>query len=572
MILLLLFAFLAGIVTILSPCILPILPVVLSGTVGGRSRPFGIVAGFIASFTFFTLFLAGIVKATGISPDFLRTFSIVVIFSFGVGLLVPSFQSLLEKVFSRLAAFAPTGQGREGLGGGLIIGLSLGLIWTPCVGPILASVISLALAGSVSGSAILITLAYALGTALPMLAIIFGGRQLLERMPGLAANTGKIQKGFGVLMILTALAIAANFDRQIQIWLLNRFPNWGIGLTSFENRPEIINQLKEDMNGKIDTDDMGNPSFMLLQDLGKAPELIVGGEWFNSPPLTLAALKGKVVLVDFWTYTCINCIRTLPYLKTWHDKYAEMGLVIIGVHAPEFEFEKSTENVKNAIADYELKYPVMQDNGFATWRAYNNRFWPAKYLIDKEGRVRYTHFGEGAYDETESAIQQLLSEGAATVNQPIDNPDYQIAARTPELYLGYQRLQSFASPEQVELDTPKNYSIPTNLANNNFAFGGTWTMGLERSEPASGSSLELNFESKEVFLVMRPKNGQGRVKVILDGQVVGQGTAGQDALSGEVGVDTDRLYRLIQLPSAGRHRLRLEFEGEPLELYAFTFG
>ncbi|MBI4062443.1 cytochrome c biogenesis protein DipZ [Candidatus Gottesmanbacteria bacterium] len=552
MVLLLGFAFLAGIVTILSPCILPVLPVVLSGGIsGGKQRPLGIVAGFIASFTFFTLFLTSIVRATGISPDALRLLSVVIIIAFGLSLLIPKFQSIFERLATKLTSLVPKNNQRQDFGGGVLIGVSLGLVWTPCVGPILASVISLALTGTVTTTAFFITLAYSIGTAIPMLAIIWGGRQLLQKVPWLVASTGKIQKAFGVLMILTALAIATNQDRKFQTYILEKFPQYGVGLTKFEDNPEVKKQLVD----------------MTTSNLERAPELIAGGQWFNSESLTLSQLRGKVVLIDFWTYTCINCIRTLPYLKNWYSKYKDKGLVIIGVHTPEFEFEKDPNNVARAIADFGLEYPVMQDNDYATWRAYDNRYWPAKYLIDKDGKIRYTHFGEGAYDETEKVIQELLG-STGTIN----NPKYSVGARTPELYLGYSRIVYFASPEGIKDDVEAQYSIPKTISRNTFAYGGTWIVGDERAMPTKSASLLLNFDAQEVFLVMRPKPGTtGHVAVSLDGEMAGS-NAGEDVENNIVTVDSDRLYKLIKLPSAGAHLLRLDFLDGDLELYAFTFG
>jgi len=551
MVLLLGFAFLAGIVTILSPCILPVLPVVLSGGIsGGKRRPLGIVAGFIASFTFFTLFLTSIVRATGISPDVLRSVSVVIIITFGLSLLIPKLQAFIEQFLSRVSGLAKRTE-RSDFVGGIFIGASLGLIWTPCVGPILASVISLALTGSVTTTAFFITLAYSIGTAIPMLAIVWGGRQLLQKVPWLVASTGKIQKTFGVLMILTALAIATNQDRKFQAFILEKFPQYGAGLTKLEDNAIVKKQLVD----------------MQTNDLGTAPELIAGGRWFNTEPLTLSQLRGKVVLIDFWTYTCINCIRTLPYLKNWYAKYKDKGFVIIGVHTPEFEFEKDASNVARAIADFGLEYPVMQDNDYATWRAYDNRYWPAKYLIDKEGKIRYTHFGEGAYDETERVIQELLGQTGA-----IDNPEYRVQARTPELYLGYARITQFASPEGIKDDVVAQYSIPKSIARNTFAFGGAWSVGDERAMPTKGASLLLHFDAQEVFLVMRPKTGStGQVVITLDGEMLGS-NAGEDVNNNIVTVSSDRLYKLIKLPSPGAHLLRLDFLDSNLELYAFTFG
>ncbi|MDP3964980.1 MAG: cytochrome c biogenesis CcdA family protein, partial [bacterium] len=288
MILLAGFAFLAGVVTILSPCILPLLPIILSSSVtGSKKRPVGVVLGFVLSFTFFTLFLSAIVRATNLSADALRTLSVVILIAFGASLLFPRFQQWMERLFTKLSSVAPQRQG-SGLSGGILVGVSLGLIWTPCVGPILASVISLALTGSVSGAAVIITLAYALGTGLPMLAIMFGGRALLQKAPWLMRNTGKIQKAFGILMIITAIGIFYNVDRTFQSYILDKFPNYGVGLTSFEDN-EAVKENLQSLDSETDENDIGKPMDELMGDkFMEAPELIPGGEWFNSEPLTLS--------------------------------------------------------------------------------------------------------------------------------------------------------------------------------------------------------------------------------------------------------------------------------------------
>ncbi|MEN9327926.1 MAG: hypothetical protein RI947_734 [Candidatus Parcubacteria bacterium] len=562
MIFLILFSFIAGVVTILSPCILPILPIVLSGSVGtGKKRPFGIVTGFIISFTFFTLFLSTLVKLTGVSADFLRTFSVIIVLLFGISLLIPRVQLYMEQLFSKLARFTPKTQGDTGFTGGLAIGISLGLVWTPCVGPIIASVITLAASSNINAATFFITLAYSIGTAIPMLAITYGGRTLLQKVPWLLKNTGTIQKLFGVLMILTALAIALNFDRTFQSYILEKFPQYGTGLTKLEENETVSKALKDLRSAPSDTSQT-------------APELIPGGEWFNSPPLTIASLRGKVVLVDFWTYTCINCVRTLPYIQSWHTKYASKGLVIIGVHTPEFAFEKKASNVRLAIADFKLTYPVMQDNNFDTWNAYSNQYWPAKYLIDKDGRIRYTHFGEGEYDKTEEIIKQLLNEtGADVQNIPVSNQSYETYARTPELYLGNSRIQYLSSPENIIVDKKMQFTEPTALPANSFAYTGSWTVGEERAMPHKGAKLTLQFDAKNAYLVMRPLAASpGRIRVLLDGAVVTTANAGVDVKNGVVTIASDRLYTLINLPKAGKHTLILEFLDDNLELYAFTFG
>lgn len=530
MILLLIFSFLAGVVTILSPCILPILPIILSSSVGGveigNKRAIGIITGFIASFTFFTLFLSTIVRVTGIPSDLLRSLSIIIIIAFGISLLIPNVQVLIEKLFSKLSKFAPVAKPDSSFSGGVWIGLSLGLLWTPCVGPILASVITLAISGTVNFSAFLITLAYSIGTAIPMFLIMVGGRNLLNKFPWVTRNTAKIQKVFGIVMILTGLAIYFNFDRTFQTYILNKFPNYGANLTKFEN---VVT-------------DKGNASVgESLQKVSSAPEIIEGGEWFNLPadnsePLKISELRGKVVLIDFWTYTCINCIRTLPYLKNWHEKYKDKGLVIIGVHTPEFEFEKDPKNVKKAIEDFGITYPVVQDNNFATWNNYQNRYWPAKYLIDKNGSIVYSHFGEGDYDETEMAIQDYLG-----VTMDVENPEYANFSRTPETYLGNLRRKQ----------------------SKNLIFTGNWNYSAEYANPESGATLIYHYDAKNVYLVMKQKTDgtDGIVDVYLD-----------DEFQKTITVHDNTLYELINLETGGKHKLELRFKDNNIEAFAFTFG
>ena len=561
MILLVAFAFLAGFITILSPCILPILPIVLSGSLtGGHRRPLGIVTGFILSFTLFTLFLAAIVKATGISADVLRSFSVVIILLFGASLLLPNFQVFMEKVFTKLSSLVTRKSTQAtGFWSGLVLGISLGLVWTPCVGPIIASVITLAATNSVNGSAVLITFAYSLGTAIPMFAITYGGRTLLLKVPWLLRNTARIQKGFGILMMLVAVGIFFNLDRQFQTLVLDKFPLYGTGLTKIEDNDLVKNTLKS-IKAPAKSD-----------FANKAPELIVGGEWLNTKPLTMTSLKGKVVLIDFWTYTCINCIRTLPYLKTWNEKYSDKGLVIIGVHTPEFEFEKNLSNVQKAIADFRITYPVMQDNDFATWNAYSNQYWPAHYLIDKTGVIRDTHFGEGAYDETEEMIQKLLKEAGVNVTEKIQNPTYSIESNSPETYLGYSRMEGLAVEQAITKDRKVNYSLPATLTLNSFAFGGYWNVGEQTTMAYKGSILEYSFMAKEVYLVINTTSSS-EIKVILDDKVVDLSTQGDDVEQGTAVVESNRLYNLIKLKKSESHILRLEFLDDNASVYAFTFG
>ena len=316
---------------------------------------------------------------------------------------------------------------------------------------------------------------------------------------------------------------------------------------------------------------MGKPMFDLTQPKGsRAPELIPGGEWFNSKPLTMAELKGKVILIDFWTYTCINCQRTLPYVKEWWKKYQDKGLVVIGVHSPEFEFEKESKNLAKAINDFGLTYPIVQDNDFATWRAYNNHYWPAKYVIDKDGLIRYSHFGEGNYDETEKMIQNLLNEsGARDINLNINNPTAQAFGRTPETYIGYNRISNFSSPETIDKNVISTYTSPDSLSDNSFSLKGKWNIMSEYALPQKDSELSFNFDAKEVYLVMKTNGKKSQVKVYVDEKMQ---YFGEDNNEGVVSVDSDKLYKLVLLPTPGKHILRLEFQDSNVEIFAFTFG
>lgn len=583
MILLILFAFLAGFVTILSPCILPILPIVLSGSLsGGKSRPFGVVAGFVGSFTFFTLFLSAIVRSTGIPADFMRTVAIGLVFTFGIFLVVPQAQLLFEKLVSKLSALQPnTTNSQSGFWGGLLVGASLGLVWAPCVGPILASIITLSITSQVTASAVLITLAYSIGTAIPMLIITYSGRRLFEKIPWLLSHTTQIQQMFGVLMIFTAIGLFFNIDIRFQQYILEKFPNYGAGLTQFEDRPDIQSQLDSLTNTENNSSQTEKDDQLLLKPGITAPGFQGEQSWINSEPLTLETdLKGKVVLVDFWTYTCINCVRTFPYLREWYEKYHDSGFEIIGVHSPEFEFEKKFDNVLYASKQYELKYPIVQDNDFKIWSAYQNRYWPAHYLIDANGDIRYTHFGEGKYIETENAIRTLLNESLLTETE--SEAGLGRRRQTPEIYLGYERAQNYTSQNAIKLDTAVQYPEVGNLPNDAVALEGTWTVGAESiTANEDGAKLKLNFLATQVYLVIHPaetKTGtttpadntsptnnstNAEITVKLDGEPIGK----------TIRITQPDKYDIISLDMEeyGRHAIEITFPNG-VSAFAFTFG
>lgn len=568
MFILILFAFLAGIVTILSPCILPVLPIVLSGSLGNsKARPFGIVTGFILSFTFFTLALSTIIKLTGLPPNLLRNVSIVIIFIFGLTLLLPSFQSLTVKLFSKLTALAPKGNSNNGFLSGIVLGASLGIVWTPCVGPIIASVITLAATSNVNLETVFITLAYSIGTAIPMFLIILGGKKALSKVPWITKNTERIQKAFGFVMILLALALYFGLDIRFQNYILQKFPGYGNGLTQIENNSAVTKQLNQIRN-------TGNQ--ILFNGNQNAPELVAGGKWFNSSPLTISSLRGKVILLDFWTYTCVNCIRTLPHIEAWYEKYHDKGLVVIGVHTPEFEFEKDPNNVQKALINLDVKYPVMQDNDYSTWNAYGNQYWPEEYLIDSKGMIADNHIGEGDYAKTETTIQKLLTQAGYKVNNSMTNiPDQTPTSNlSPESYLGSQRME-FKYPYGSVGNGNQTFTLPDNLPLNSFAFGGSWTITDGYAVTGNKAFLEYNFYADKVFLVIRPGNATGNpsVKVSIDGKEMNSLNAGVDVKNGVVNITVDKLYNLVDLKGkVESHVLKLEFNNPGIQVYAFTFG
>lgn len=592
MTILLFFAFVSGLITIFAPCIWPLLPIILSSTAtGGHKKPLGITLGIMISFALFTLTISYIVRIIPFDPNALRLFAVVVIGVLGITLVVPKLSQLLEGYVSRLSGMfgGANDPSRTGFWGGLVTGLALGLVWTPCAGPILATIATLAATTAVNAQVVLVTVVYVIGVGIPLFLFATVGRLLFTKSRVLSAYTGRIQQVFGLIMILTALAIYTNYDKTLQAKLLDAFPAYGNFVVDLESNDAVKNELDK-LKGNKET----SSSNTTLQNMFEAkkqdnlfnahtpsPEFTGITKWLNpEKALTMESLKGKVVLVDFWTYTCINCIRTLPFVTSWYDKYKDDGLVVIGVHTPEFEFEKDTNNVLQAIRQYNIHYPVAQDNDFATWKAYNNQYWPAKYLIDKNGVIRYTHFGEGEYDTTEKAIQLLLKETGKKVSEDmVDLDDLTPKERfSPETYLGSKRMEYFYPNGKVE-NGKYRFELAQSVPLNSFSLGGEWQVTDEYSRSLANPKpvLTYNFYANKVFLVLKPGSGTpetgGKVRVFLDGKLVDETNAGSDVKNGIVLVDKDNLYNLIDFQGiSGEHLLRLEFEDIGIEAYAFTFG
>ncbi|WP_419420114.1 cytochrome c biogenesis protein DipZ [Legionella sp. D16C41] len=515
-------SFLEGLALIASPCILPVLPLVLAGSVeGGRKRPFGIIVGFVVAFTLFALLSRQLVATLHLNLDYIKYASLLLLALFGLILLSKKLSlkfSLLTQRFANMGSNLST-NAKEGFFSGLFIGVLIGLVWTPCAGPILAAVLVQIIRQQSDLQAFFLIASFAVGAGIPMLVIALLGRKIVGKLGFFTRHAETIRKAFGVIILLAVILIASGVD--IQSWL--------------EEKREV--PIASTQNSLIDP----------LSKPYQAPEFPINGVWINSPPLTMAKLKGKVVLIDFWTYSCINCIRTLPFLTNWDSKYRDKGLVIIGVHAPEFEFEKNKKNVENAIATYHINYPVVLDNNLDIWTNFNNRYWPAHYLIDQKGRIIYTHFGEGDYGITENNIRTLLS-----LNKMTMAPDAVVysALQTPETYLGSARQSNFSTGLEP-------------LPLNHWRLLGKWRIEEERivAEEA-GAKLQLHFNAGKVFLVMgAPKGKPVEITIKLNGKLVGK-----------LLIDQHKLYTLINQQGLKQGLLEITATAPRLEAYAFTFG
>lgn len=525
-------AFVEGLGLAFSPCILPVLPFILaSSAAGGRWRPFLIITGFVISFTVFALASRQLLALTGVSQDMVQKGSFLLLLAFGMVMIVP----FLEEKFAAAtggiadrAEWLSNSRLRDSSMGALLAGGLIGLVWTPCAGPILAVALVQVLQANTDFAAALTILSFSMGAAVPMLIIALSGNRF--------AGFGFIKRHATVM-------------RRAMGWLVVIFAVVGLyGLNIGDLLADSGNTKNVIATGAI-TDG--------LEKTYEAPPLDGASEWLNSKPLTMTGLKGKVVLVDFWTYSCVNCIRTLPHIKDWYAKYHDKGFVVIGVHAPEFAFEGQRENVERAIAKYGIGYPVAMDNDFKIWRGFNNRFWPAHYLINREGLVVYTHFGEGNYDITENNIRYLLGISGAAESDA--GKIVTTAEQTPETYLGNDRGERESPAEEK------------NLPPHHWQLSGDWVRKGEYIESAvAGARLKLHFKAAKVFLVMATSDDKPqKVKIYFNGAAY-HDNAG-DVEGGVVTVSGSRLYQIFTSDKPVDGELTMEAASAGVRLYAFTF-
>ncbi|OUL99679.1 cytochrome c biogenesis protein DipZ [Variovorax sp. JS1663] len=597
--LLFLVAYLGGVLTVLSPCILPVLPFVFARADRPfRSHGLPLLLGMALAF-------AGIATLAAVGGGWVvelnqygRYAAIALLAVFGITLLFPSIADRLTRPLvalgMRLSDAQMEGTGaRSSVLSPLLLGVGTGLLWAPCAGPILGLILTgAALNGASVGSSLLL-LAYAAGACTSLAAaLLFGGR-LLAAMKGSLRAGEWLRRGAGAAVLAGVAAIALGLDTgvlaqissgttsKLEQALVDR-----IGLRKPEpSGTDASVRLEEGALMQTAAAEPPRPARKLGVE-GKLPSLSGATEWINSPPLSAEALRGKVVLVDFWTYSCINCLRTLPYVREWAQKYKDAGLVVIGVHAPEFAFEKRPANVRRAVKDLGIDYPVAIDNDFAVWRGFDNRYWPAFYFVDAEGRIRHHQFGEGQYEASERVLQQLLAEaGRSGVPSTLSAPQGQGVQAAPgsapvlteETYLGHAHgAYGFASPGGITRDRAAVYQQPSSLRTNQWALAGEWNVEGERAVLARADGrIALRFHARDVHLVLGPSaDGKPvRFRVRLDGQPP-LADHGFDVDAQGIGtIDGQRLYQLVRQSAGTRDRLfEIEFLDPGAQAYAFTFG
>lgn len=563
--LLLLISFLAGILTILAPCVLPVLPVMVGGTFSGkakdRARPYVIVFSLAVSIIFFTLLLKVSTILVNLSPNALTDFSGGLLIALG---LVAALPELWEKLMVNLnleaASLRLLGKSEHNKNqyvAPVLTGVALGPVFSSC-SPTYAFILASVLPSSLAAGLIYLV-AYTLGLVAILLVILVSGRKYITRYSW-AINTHSVfRRSLGIIFIAFGLAFITGFETHAEVWVANHLP-------FDETKIEQVLLQKQQQHHSL-THNLGNANVLNVQPV-PAPQFQGLTNWINSQPLTISELKGKVVLVDFWTYSCINCIRSVPYVEKWYQTYHDKGLVVVGVNTPEFAFEHNPANVAAAVKSFGITYPVALDNNYETWNAYDNDSWPADYLIDKSGDIRYVNLGEGNYAQTEEAIQLLLG-----IHQPLQTPNNSVPisqSQTPETYFGTNRDTDYVGSPALK-DGTVDFTPSTNLGTNQWTLGGSWNIAAQPiTSESADSTLSFNVSAKNVYMVASNPDGKDNmVGVSLPASVAGQ--YGSDVVNGSVDVNSARLYHIVSLKQFGSTTVTLHVP-MGVSLYTFTFG
>jgi cytochrome c biogenesis protein CcdA/thiol-disulfide isomerase/thioredoxin len=589
---LLVLAYLGGVLTIVSPCILPVLPFVFARA----DRPFArnglpMLVGMAITFAAVAT-LAAVAGSWAVDANqYGRAVAIALLAAFGLTLIFPHLADRVMQPLVNLGArLSASAEGaadteRTSILSSLLLGVATGLLWAPCAGPVLGLILTgAALNGANVGTSLLL-LAYACGAATSLaLALLVGGR-VFAAMKGALGAGEWIRRGLGIAVLAAVVAIALGADTGV----LTR-----LSLSSTASLEQaLLDRLRPTSKADNGAPASGGPAMTMKgkpdgQDVnlgieGGFPSLSGATEWLNSPPLSPEGLKGKVVVIDFWTYSCINCLRAIPYVRAWAEKYKDHGLVVIGVHAPEFAFERNISNVRAAVANLKIGYPVAIDNDYKIWRGFDNEYWPAHYFIDAQGRRRYHHFGEGEYDVSERVLQRLLAEagnkdvpgGLVAVNAGGAELAPSASDQSPETYIGYDRADNFASPGGLVEDERHTYAGAP-LAINQWSLAGDWTVKNENATlDAAGGRIVYRFHARDLHLVLGPgADGKPiRFRVTVDGAAPGADHGTDDGADGQGTVSEQRLYQLVRQNGAVADRtFEIEFLDPGVQAYAFTFG
>jgi cytochrome c biogenesis protein CcdA/thiol-disulfide isomerase/thioredoxin len=584
---LVLIGFLGGLITGISPCILPVLPVILfSGAQTARAdsveesggaetaaggvisavkpkrslrdamRPYRVIAGLVLSFSLVTLLGTALLSLLHLPQDAIRWAGLIALTAIGLGLIFPRFEEILEKPFSRIPQLQ-LGQGKSGFG----LGLALGVLYVPCAGPVLAAIVVAGATGSIGLDTIALTVSFAIGAALPLLLFALAGQRVAGRVGTFRRHQRRIRLIGGIVMLVFAVALVFNVPDKLQ----RAIPDY---TSSLQNQVVASDEIQErldlgglvnDQNRELSNCSNGAPQ---LESCGTAPDIKGIEAWLNTPggaPIDLKSLRGKVVLIDFWAYSCINCQRAIPHVVDWYDKY-RAGLEVIGVHSPEYAFEKVQSNVVSGAADLGITYPIALDNNLSTWTNYRNRYWPAEYLIDANGTVRHIKFGEGDYNVTENLIRQLLTDANPDIELPSPSESVDTtpaSGQTPETYLGVGKMVNYGGTDVYDEGT-ETFDYPMNLPDDSFAYRGRWKLDYQGATAESdNSSIALKYTAKNVYIVA---GGEGTVTVNRDGKTTTIPISGPPTS-----------HQIVAGDEAARGQLEVRLS-QGLQAFSFTYG